>query len=219
MGRRVVRLTLDNLADLPAPCGQCVFWELDPVRREAVRGHECDHKQGWVAEVLREWGSCGRVAYVDEEYAGHLIWGPPLMIPGADGFATAPVSSDAVLLASGHVSEHHRGSGLGRVLVQSMAKDVLRRHGVRAIEAFGDTRGREGHCLLPVDFLLAVGFGTHRAHATYPRMRMDLRTTLRWREELEHALERLKPRLHAPVPPQPAHPRALRDTRLTDGPR
>ena len=191
MGRRIERLTRDNLADLHVPCVHCVFWELSPVQRSQVRGHEAEEKASWVSTVLREWGSCGRVAYVDDSYAGHLIWAPPVMVPGAAGFATAPVSSDAVLLVTGYVEEEFRGGGLGRVLVQSMAKDLLRHGGVRAVEAFGDSRGREGHCVLPADFLLAVGFATHRAHAAYPRMRMDLRSTLTWREEFETALSKL----------------------------
>ena len=37
--------------------------------------------------VLREWGSCGRVAVVDGEVVGHLIWAPPVHVPAADGFA------------------------------------------------------------------------------------------------------------------------------------
>jgi GNAT superfamily N-acetyltransferase len=191
VGRKVERLNLDHLAQLPGGCGSCVFWELDPVRRSAVCGHEAEEKSAWVSMVLREWGSCGRVALVDGEVVGHLIWAPPVHVPGAAQFATAPVSSDAVLLASAHVAPEHRGGGLGRMMVQGMAKDVVKRGGVKAIEAFGDTRGRGGGCLVPADFLLSVGFSTHRAHATTPRMRMDLRTTLSIREEIERGIERL----------------------------
>lgn len=205
MARRIERLTLDNLADLPEPCVHCVFWELDPVRRAEVRGHEREEKAAWVSTVLREWGSCGRIAYVDDEYAGHLLWAPPVMVPGADGFATAPVSSDAVLLVTGYVAADQRAGGLGRVLIQHMAKDLLTRGGIRAVEAFGDSRGREGHCVLPADFLLGVGFSTHRAHAAYPRMRMDLRTTLTWREEFEVALGKLLAPVKSPARrPKPA---------------
>jgi hypothetical protein len=42
MGRKIERLTLDHLAELPGECGECVFWELDPVRRRAVCGHEAE---------------------------------------------------------------------------------------------------------------------------------------------------------------------------------
>ena len=57
--------------------------------------------------------------------------------------------------------------------------------------------------MLPADFLRAVGFRTAREHRAYPRMRLDLRTALRWRGEVEQAVERLL----APVrglAPQPA---------------
>jgi GNAT superfamily N-acetyltransferase len=190
VGRSTDRLTVDHLGDL-GRCSQCVFWELDPVRRDKVCGHEAEEKAVWASMVLREWGSCGRVALVDGEVVGHMIWAPPVHVPSADGFATAPVSSDAVLLVTAHVDPDHRGGGLGRMLVQGMAKDLVKRGGVRAVEAFGDTRGRTGECVVPADFLLSVGFSTVRAHAIHPRMRMDLRTTISWREELERGLERL----------------------------
>jgi len=206
VGRKIERLTVDHLAQLPGRCGECVFWELDPVRRDAVCGHEAEEKAAWVSTVLREWGSCGRVAIVDGEVVGHLIWAPPVHVPAADGFATAPVSADAVIMTTAHVAPEHRGGGLGRMMVQGMAKDLILRGGVKAVEAFGDTRGRTGHCVVPADFLLAVGFSTQRAHAVNPRMRMDLRTTLSIREELERGLETLlgavagKKRHPAPAP-------------------
>ena len=216
MGRKIERLTLDHLPQLAGRCGVCVFWELDPVRRAAVCGHEAEEKSAWVSMVLREWGSCGRVAVVDGEVVGHLIWAPPVHVPAADGFATAPISADAVILTTAHVAVEHQGGGLGRMMVQAMAKDLIQRgDGIKAVEAFGDTRGRTGRCIVPSDFLLAVGFSTHRAHALHPRMRMDLRTTLSIREELERGLESLLgavagKRRHHPVPQHGGSSRASR---------
>ena len=86
------------------------------------------------------------------------------------------------------------------MMVQGMAKDLIQRGGVKAVEAFGDTRGRTDHCVVPADFLLSVGFKTHRAHAVNPRMRMDLRTTISIREELEKGLERLLAPVKRPAP-------------------
>jgi hypothetical protein len=99
-----------------------------------------------------------------------------------------------------------QGGGLGRMLLQAAAKDLTRR-GVRAIEAFGslvppgEARDREeaedggrrpsGSCVVPADFLLAVGFKTVRPHYRYPRLRLDLKNALSWREDVEVALERL----------------------------
>ena len=204
MGRQVERLTLDNLPLLPGPCSTCAFWELDPVRRAQVRGHEAEEKAAWLSGMLREWGRCGRVVRVDDRSWGTCCGRPRCTCRGAHGFATAPVSADAVLLATGYVEPEHRGQGLGRVLVQAMAKDLVQRGGIRAVEAFGGApAARAASASLPADFLLAVGFRTHRSHPAYPRMRMDLATTVTWREELETALDRLLGVVGASAGPRP----------------
>jgi GNAT superfamily N-acetyltransferase len=190
MSRKVVRLTLDHLEQLSAPCRSCLFWELDPVRRERV-AEACAEKDAWVSEVLREWGSCGRVILVDDLPVGYAVYAPDAFLPGAAAFPTAPVSSDAVLLTTVHVEPAYRGGGLARMLVQGMARDLVQRGGIAAIEAFGDPSGRGGRCLLPVEFLGSVGFKTHRPHPTAPRLRMDLRAAISWKGEVESALERL----------------------------
>ncbi len=208
--RRIDRLTLDNLDDLPSACRSCAFWELDPVRREraAAAGETACEKESWVSRVLLEWGSCGRIVYVDDEPAGYAIYAPAHFVPGADAFPTSPVSDDAVLLSAMRIRPEFTGGGLGRVLVQSVVKDVLDRGGIRAIEAFGDrgpgVMGGQPGCVVPADFWLRVGFKTHRSHPRYPRLRMDMRSVLTWREEVEAALEKLlgvvRPRPVAPAP-------------------
>lgn len=216
MSRKIVRLTLDHLDTFSGPCRDCVFWELDPVRRERVED-PCAEKDAWVSEVLREWGSCGRVALVDDVPVGYLIYAPEAFVPGAAGFPTAPVSADAVLLTTAYVEPSMRGGGLGRMLVQGMARDLIRRGGIGAVEAFGDATGRGGRCVVPVDFLGGVGFKTQRAHPASPRMRMDLRTAVRWRDEVEAALERLvgamRPSPKSARGPAPKATRASRTAR------
>lgn len=208
MGRRVERLTLDSLAELPEACRNCVFWELDPVRRAQVAGHEAAEKRAWLSHALREWGSVGSLIRVEGEYAGHIIWAPEVFVPGAAGFATAPVSPDAIMLVTAWVQPQFRGAGLGRVLIQTMAKELIHHGGIRAVEAFADTHGRGSSCTVPADFLLAVGFATYRAHPVHPRMRMELRSTISWRSELEAALERLVPKRRPRPVVRPA-PRGL----------
>jgi len=190
MSRKVVRLTLDHLEEFAAPCRSCLFWELDPVRRERATD-ACAEKDAWVSEVLREWGSCGRVVLVDDVPAGYAVYAPDAFVPGAASFPTSPASPDAVLLTMIHVEPAYRGGGLGRMLVQGMARDLVQRGGIGAIEAFGDPSGRGGRCLLPVEFLGSVGFKTHRPHPTAPRLRMDLRAAISWKGEVESALGRL----------------------------
>lgn len=191
MSRTAVRLTLDNLDAIPAPCRSCLFWECDPVRRSRL-DHPAAEKEAWVSEVLREWGSCGRVAVVDDQLVGHIVYAPAGFVPGAAGFATSPISSDAVLMTTVHVTPAARGGGVGRMLVRAMARDLVERD-VRAVEAFGQRGPQTGQhrCTVPAEFLSGVGFRTQRAHPVTPRMRMDLRTALTWKSEVEAALERL----------------------------
>lgn len=210
VGRAVFSLTLDRLKDVPSPCGSCIFWELDPALASAsiARGDPGLDKEAWVSSALLEWGSVGQIAYVDGTPAGYVTYAPPYLVPRGAAFPTSPVSADAVLLMMVRVVPEFVGQGLGRVLIQGAAKDVMRR-GVRAVEAFGyagDTDSAKGACLIPVDFLTAVGFKTVREHRTYPRLRLDLRSALTWREDVEAAVERLLATVRTPTlsPPRRA---------------
>ncbi|HEY7224843.1 MAG TPA: GNAT family N-acetyltransferase [Micromonosporaceae bacterium] len=197
MSRRLVSLTLDTLEDLPRRCRQCVFWELDPVsaERTCATGDPGLEKEAWVSQTLLEWGSCGKLVYVDGTAAGYAFYSPPAYVPRSMAFPTSPVSPDAVLLMTAHVLPMFAGGGVGRMLIQGVARDVSRR-GVRAIEAFGDAKfGDEvdeiSGCLAPADFFLAVGFKTVRPHPRFPRVRLELRTALSWKSDVEYALEKL----------------------------
>lgn len=192
MARRIVNITLDNLDDLPTRCRHCVFWELDPVT--GSRAHEMGdaglEKEAWVSATLLEWGSCGKLVFVDGVPAGFAMFAPPAYVPRSVAFPTSPVSADAVLLMTAHVLPEFAGGGLGRMLVQGIAKDLIRR-GVRAVEAFGDLAWDGPQCVLPADHLLAVGFKTVRPHVRWPRLRLELKSALTWREDVEVAIERL----------------------------
>ncbi|MGW6443718.1 GNAT family N-acetyltransferase [Lentzea sp. NPDC055074] len=194
MSRRVVGVTLDNLEHLSKHSRTCVFWELAPHLREQAEeyGDTEFEKEAWVSSVLLEWGSCGRLIYCDGIPAGSVFYAPPAAVPRSSAFPTSPVSPDAVLMTSLDVLPEFRGGGLARVLVQAVAKDLTRR-GVKAIEAFGDMRpdDEEASCVTPADFLTSVGFKTVRPHPRWPRLRMELRSSITWKEDVEAALERL----------------------------
>ena len=197
MSRRLARLTLDNLGDLPLGCRSCVFWELDPVRRQRAerrRRRRAREKEAWVSRVLLEWGSCGRVAYVDDDPAGYVLYAPPDVPPGRRRVPDRAGQRGRGAAGHGDGLPRVRRSGLGRVLMQTVVKDLVKRGGIRAVEAFGDTRAAGpatgaaddyGGCVLPADYLLRVGFKTHRPHPRYPRMRLELRRwspgATRWR--------------------------------------
>jgi GNAT superfamily N-acetyltransferase len=192
VSRRLVNITLDNLEDLPTRCRKCVFWELDPVsmqRAEDVGAPELE-KESWISSTLLEWGSCGKLVYVDGVPAGFVMFAPPLYVPRSIAFPTSPVSADAALMMTAHILPEFQGGGLGRMLVQGVAKDLTRR-GVRAIEAFGDLKWEKPGCVMPAEYMLAVGFKTVRPHHRFPRLRLEIKSAVSWREDVEVALERL----------------------------
>lgn len=192
MSRRLVNLTLDTLEDLPHGCRNCVFWELDPVAadRACRAGDPGLEKEAWVSQALLEWGSCGKLIYVDGAPAGFVMFAPPAYVPRSVAFPTSPVSPDAALLMAAYIVPDFAGGGLGRMLVQGVARDLTKRS-IRAVEAFGDAKWEEPGCVAPADFFLSVGFKTVRPHPRYPRLRLELRTALSWRSDVEYALEKL----------------------------
>jgi GNAT superfamily N-acetyltransferase len=192
-----VNLTLDTLEDLPRRCRQCVYWELDPVaaERACAAGDTALEKEAWVSQALLEWGSVGKLVYVDGMPAGFAMYAPPAYVPRSMAFPTSPISADSVLLMAAHVVASFAGGGLGRMLIQGVARDVTKR-GIKAIEAFGDAKFGDDvdeltGCLAPADFYLSVGFKTVRPHPRFPRLRLELRTALSWKSDVEYALERL----------------------------
>ena len=260
MSRRLVNLTLDTLEDIPRPCRQCVYWELDPVaaQRACAAGDPELEKEAWVSQTLLEWGSCGKLIYVDGMAAGFAMFAPPAYVPRSMAFPTSPVSPDAALLMTAHVVNSFAGGGLGRMLIQGVARDLVKR-GIKAVEAFGDARNRDprgegrgrdrnrdiserrvivgsiddvdkddrdvddglgasGRCLAPADFFLAVGFKTVRQHPKYPRLRLELRTALSWKSDVEYALEKLLGSMNPESILRPVRPATRSTQRIaTDG--
>ncbi|WP_245607419.1 GNAT family N-acetyltransferase [Pseudonocardia spinosispora] len=194
-------VTLDNIDELPKRCRRCVFWELAPHAAEqaAEYGNTELEKEAWLSSTLLDWGSCGKIVHVDQVAAGYAMYAPPAAVPRATTFPTGPISHDAVLLTAVAVLPEMAGSGIGRMLVQAVAKDLTRR-GVKAIEAFGDAAPTaDSHCVIPADFLISVGFKTIRPHHRWPRLRLELRSGLSWKEDVEAALERLLKEIAIPA--------------------
>ena len=76
-----------------------------------------------VEGVAARWSD--RVALVDGRPVGYVVYAPASYVPGAAAFPTAPVSADAVLLTTAWVRPDHTRGGIGRLLVQGMARDLV----------------------------------------------------------------------------------------------
>lgn len=202
-------LTLETWPDLPERCRRCVRWELGEQGADALRGDDAAfEKEAWLSTLLLRWSAAGRVAYVDGSPAGFVSVAPSAVVSRGAQLPTSPVSGDAALLLVARVAQRHRGTGVARMLVQGVAKD-LTRQGYRAIEVFARRSGTEDaaggpsddrqddrqdggpRCLVPEAFAEATGFTVVADHPEVPRLRLELRTALDWREDVEAALDHL----------------------------
>jgi GNAT superfamily N-acetyltransferase len=199
VGRRLTPLDTASVGRLPEPCRHCAFWELG--MRAPRRGSDeaGQLKAGWVARVVREWGPAGHLISVDGVLAGYSLYAPAEFLDQIGSQAARPVSRDAILLATVSVEPDFTGQGLGKVLLQAMARDLTKRK-VKAAEAFADRAWDGRACHMPAGFLEASGFSVVREHPRFPLMRMDLRKALSLKDVGEAALERLR----VPVPQAPS---------------
>ena len=213
MARRIHDLSLSNLEALPPTCRACVFWEVANAPRGPRAGDEeaaTSRKEAWWQATQLEWGTPGKIIYVDERPAGYATFAP------AEHFARArtlrrAVSDDALLLATLWVDPRRRDEGLAKALLQSVLRET-HRHGSRALEAFGARGAATGKllmtCMIPEEFLLANGFEVLHEDMEFPLLRLDLRKTVRWQESVGHALHgvitALSRRERAPAPTTPA---------------
>src|SRR5258708_22843723 len=117
VSRRRASITLDNIGALRSRCRRCVFWELDPVgyARAHEEGDPRLEKESWVSSVLLEWGSCGKIVYVDGAAAGYVLYSPPQYVPQSVAFPTSTVYSTADLIITAHILAHFPVVGLGRL--------------------------------------------------------------------------------------------------------
>lgn len=213
IGRRTVPLARSGLDSLPAGCRGCARWELDPLSaaRAAAAGTTAQMKRDWWQNTLGTGTGGGVLARIDQRTVGYATWSLPQQAGGGSATATGPVSPDAVLLMALRVEPDHRGTGLGRWLVQAVLRQVLHQpgdgRGARAVEVFGNrlaSRDGAGCCLAPTGFWVACGFDVVREHPFTPRLRLDVRRLATWRADVRADVEEAWVRLRGAVRPPPA---------------
>lgn len=229
MGRSRSALTPDDIARLPEQCAGCLRWErfVDGARlpRERAGDDVTALKRQWWLQTLASGAGGGVVV---RAASGNGARGNGAGGNGAGGNGAGAVAGavagyatytlprrpgDALTVLGLHVDPICRGVGLGRVLVQAVAREALRRPRIRAVEALagaGLPAGAASRCLVPLDFWLACGFTVVRRHPLTPTVRLDARMLVALRTEVEEAVEQAWERLRGAVRPDPAPRPALR---------
>lgn len=209
--RQLRRLSPDSGAALPSPCVSCCHWETSPTgcAVNPSTANPVAMKRDWLATVTSAGSPVGWFAQEDDFVIGYASCAPARLVPRRVGYTSGQIADDALMLVTVRVDEAHRGVGVGSALVRAVAADA-HDGGFRAVEAYATTT--DEHCLVPVGFLRAVGFDTVREHPFHPRLRLDLRGTSVWRDDVARATRRLVAGLRRPL----AGPAPVGETRVRD---
>jgi len=214
--RELRPLTSDSVADLVGACAPCTFWQTVPSNGHGEPGEPGERLVDWVETVTADWGPPGRIAYVDGEPAGHVLFAPARHVPRLAAFATAPSDPSTLMLLTAMTLPGHPDRGLRKTLVQAAAKDALH-HRSRSLEAVAarPLAVSRHACVLDVAFLEKVGFRVERDHPAYPRLRMELRTVVTLRDEAAAALARALARVPGMRPVPETHPNGSSHAHVT----
>jgi len=198
--RSIVTVTLDNLASLPTSCGSCGYWEKSgPASPEDSSPEPCHHKRDWYEIVLDTWGSCGKLVLQANQALAYCQYGPPDLLPQIHQYHIGPISSDATFLSCLYVPQPYRGHGLGKLLLNAVQKDLIKR-GYRAIETFA----RRAPAKNPSgwsEFYLANGWQIINGSDSLTLFRLDLRASVSWQINFQVVLDSLSiPKANIPIP-------------------
>ena len=124
MARRLLPLTPDLVAALPSPCDTCVFWELGPPATRHPPDDPAAAKRGWLEVDRPGLGGLRAGRPGGRGDAGYALYAPRRAAPRAAAFPTSPPGEQAALLLVARVRRGLTGQGLGRLLVQGVAREV-----------------------------------------------------------------------------------------------
>ncbi len=201
--RAIVSATSNNLKDLPKTCGSCGYWEeVEPIALGGCFPNGQEAKKTWYSTVQDGWGSCGKIVMQDDQTLAYCQFAPAGYLPRLNHYNLGPVSEDAVFLACLYIPEPFRGRGLGKLLVNAVQKDMIKR-GYRAIETFArraPARNPSGW----LEFYQANGWKVMKESGSITQLRSDLRATVTWQENLEAVLNGISlPTVKVPIPTDP----------------
>ena len=157
-------ITRENLDDIPGPCRGCLYWEFpedsEKLRKQKKPESAEEKKKEWFIKTLREFGSCGKIVYLNSASIGYAQYAPSNLLPHAFSYESGPlgrIQEGTVLLSCLYIiEEKQRGRGVGMRLLNTLITD-LRDRGFKAVETFV-RRGSANNPSGPIELYLKRGF-------------------------------------------------------------
>lgn len=178
-------VTEASLADIPEPCRSCVYWEF-PEDFEKAKEEKTESrkklefegkKRGWFVKTVKEFGTCGKIAYCDGRPVAYAQFAPSEVLPNTAHYESQPVGKSeegVVFLSCLYIANGElRGKGLGKALLENIIED-LRRRGFKVIETFA-RKGNSDNPSGPLEFYIKKGFAVKdQTNPEFPLVRISL---------------------------------------------
>jgi GNAT superfamily N-acetyltransferase len=164
----IADITEANLADIPESCKACIYWEfpedLDKAKAqkaELEKRLEFERKKHeWFINTMKEFGTCGKIAYLKDRPVAYAQFAPSERLPNTAHYESHPVGKSkegVVFLSCLYVADKElRGKGLGKTLLRNIIDD-LRKRRFNAVETFA-RRGNSDNPSGSLEFYVKNGF-------------------------------------------------------------
>lgn len=165
---------MKNFSEIPSPCDSCLYWQRRGSLEDTVSEEETrQKKRGWFDKVIRKFGTCGSIAYLNGVSIGFVQYAPAEFFPRVKEYHSGSPSMDSVFLACLYIpDEENRGKGLGTAMLKNVL-DEFREKGFKAVETFA-RKGSQNNPSGPIELYLKQGFKTRRCSDDFPLMRLEL---------------------------------------------
>jgi GNAT superfamily N-acetyltransferase len=178
-------VTAANLRDIPESCRGCIYWEFpkefDKAKEEKTTPQKNakseQKKHEWFVMTMREFGTCGKIAYYDSKPVAYAQFAPSKWLPNTSHYKSHPIGKSeegVVFLSCLYVANQQlRRRGIGETLLKNIVHDLQSR-GFKAIETFA-RRGDPDNPSGPLEFFVKNGFTIKdQTNPEFPLVRLSL---------------------------------------------
>ena len=168
------RINENNFKDIPNPCIYCLYWQTSgPFNENKLKPEMEQKKREWFNRVNGEFGSCIKIAYLNNIPIGFIQYAPAKFFPRAKKYAAGPPSKDAVFLACIYITtQEARGKGLGTTMLKDLINELKEKE-FKAVETFA-RKSSENNPSGPLKFYLKQNFQMKNDKDDFPLVRLEL---------------------------------------------
>jgi len=181
----ILDITETTLADIPEPCKACIYWEFpddfdkaNEQKSRLERRLEFERKKHeWFVNTIREFGTCGKIAYIEGRPVAYAQFAPPQRLPNTahyESHSIGKLEEGVIFLSCLYVADKElRGKGIGKTMLSSIIHN-LKKRGLKAVETFA-RKGNSDNPSGSLEFYIKNGFTIKdQTNVEFPLVRITL---------------------------------------------